>query len=62
MGSGSIQADISQYYYIINEISDMFAGNGFKVFLYDQRGLGASGGMRGSATIRQMHEDLEVVL
>ncbi len=40
----------------------MFAKNGMKVILYDQRGFGKSGGLRGSTSIEEMHEDLETIL
>jgi alpha-beta hydrolase superfamily lysophospholipase len=43
-------------------LADYFASNGFKTFLYDQRGFGYSGGIRGDASIEEMHEDLETVI
>ncbi|CAD8171041.1 unnamed protein product [Paramecium octaurelia] len=44
------------------QLTDSFLFNNFKVYLYDQRGFGYSGGIRGQATVEQMHMDLDTVL
>ncbi len=43
-------------------MADIFARNGLKVILYDQRGLGLSGAVRNCSSIKEMHEDLKAVL
>jgi len=43
-------------------LADNMARNGYQVVIYDQRGNGRSGGMRGDTTIEYMHRDLDVVL
>ncbi|KAM3147105.1 hypothetical protein pb186bvf_000821 [Paramecium bursaria] len=43
-------------------IAEAFVQNNYKACLYDQRGFGYSGGRRGSATVDEMHQDLQTIL
>ena len=43
-------------------MADYFASRGYQVFLYDQRGCGYSGGMKGNSTVEEMHEDFHTII